>query len=129
VNLLLAIPVVLPLLAAAVCVALRDRAGIQAAVAAGVAAAVGVVGMLLLFAVGSGVAASNMGAWPVPMGIALVADGLSAALVAVAGLVVLVAVAYRRVSLRETGDRSIFHPLLMALLAGVRRSMYCRTDW
>ena len=89
---------------------------------------VGFIGLLLLFAasvtltvvvIREGVIASQFGGWPAPFGISFVADPISAALVAISGLL---AVAVGIFALAEIGprrERNGFHPLFHGLLAGV----------
>jgi multicomponent Na+:H+ antiporter subunit D len=57
--------------------------------------------------------------WPAPYGITLVADALSASMLALAGVVTLPALVFAVVSVRERGQRLSFHPLYHFMLAGV----------
>ena len=68
------------------------------------------------------VLAYYVGDWPAPFGITLVADALSASMLALAGLVALPAVAFAVVYVRPDGQRLAFHPLTHFMLAGVTGS-------
>ncbi|MDA3962128.1 MAG: proton-conducting transporter membrane subunit [Planctomycetota bacterium] len=119
-NALVVSPILLPLLGAVLALAWRNSPASQARIALWTSAGVIVIGISLLAALGGhGLAITQLGGWPVPAGIALVSDGLSAALVTIAGLMIFTAVAYRRLSLRESDPGHCFHPLLLALLGGV----------
>jgi multicomponent Na+:H+ antiporter subunit D len=57
--------------------------------------------------------------WPAPYGITLVADALSASMLALAGLVSLPALVFASVYVDEAGQRIAFHPLYHFMMAGV----------
>lgn len=62
---------------------------------------------------------TQAGDWPIPFGIALVADGLSAIMLSVSALLMLATVIYSFNSLDETYERFFYYPLLLLLLLGV----------
>jgi multicomponent Na+:H+ antiporter subunit D len=133
VHTLVPLPVVLPLFAAGLTLALARHARAQrfisvAALAATTAAAVG-----LLVAADDGPVVVDVGGWAAPVGINLVADRLSALMLTVSGVVLLCVLLYavaQGVAEREGGDGdggrgsdalpvAIFHPTFLVLAAGV----------
>jgi multicomponent Na+:H+ antiporter subunit D len=66
-----------------------------------------------------GILAVQMGDWPAPFGITLVADELSAGLLGVTGFVGLAVVLYALASLDEIHERFGFHVLFHLLLMGI----------
>ena len=119
-NWLLVCPIVIPLAAAAVGFAGRGSEKTQRAVS--LAGAIGLSGAAagLLSAVWrDGIASVQIGGWPAPYGITLVADHLSAAMVAVSALIGLATVVYALGDVRPGRLSHALHPLLHALLAGV----------
>jgi multicomponent Na+:H+ antiporter subunit D len=67
----------------------------------------------------NGPVAAQAGGWPAPYGITLVADGLSAAMVVLAGLVAVAALIYGLADVAEDEERHGHHPLTHAMLAGI----------
>jgi multicomponent Na+:H+ antiporter subunit D len=95
VNDLIAVPVVLPLLGAAVSILVGRSRTAQRAVAIGVLTAlVGVSIAILVHVDREGVTASRAGGWSAPMGITLVADRLSALMLVVASSMLLIVLLY-----------------------------------
>ncbi len=117
---LLALPVLLPLLACAATAALQSRPDLQRAIT-GVTA----LGLLLTSAalvaevMSQGVIASQMGGWPAPFGITLVADLLAASLVAITALMYAATALYARGDEDVLANEALWHPLLAALALGV----------
>ena len=113
-------PILLPLIAAVVGFTLRGHDRTQRAVS--LIAALGLAGrsaVLLAVVWQHGITVGQMGGWPAPFGITLVADHLSAAMVAVTAVIGLATVIY---SFGNTPPGEIsyaLHPLVHALLAGV----------
>ncbi|MFC6885964.1 Na+/H+ antiporter subunit D [Actinomadura yumaensis] len=124
-NELLPLPVLLPLLAAAVKIILGPRhPRLQRTISVAVLAAVLAVAVaLLLDADRSGAQVLQMGGWPAPVGITLVADRLSALMLVVSSAVTLCVMVYAIG--QGTADRdhltplSVFHPTYLLLVAGV----------
>ncbi len=91
---LVTLPILVPLLACAACLALWGRVRAQQVVAVATAALMVVVGVTLLHAVlTQGIQAAALGGWAAPYGVALVADPLGAVMVlltAIVGLAVAV---------------------------------------
>jgi len=89
---------------------------------------IGLVGLVVLFAASlhlvwqvadGGIIAKQFGGWPAPFGIGFVADPLSAALVAVSGLLAFTVGIFSLATIGERLERAGFHPLFHGLLAGV----------
>lgn len=113
-------PVVLPFLTAVATLLLRDSPAARRMVSLGGAAALLAVGLLILGRVMTGgPIAAQAGGWPAPFGITFVADALSAALVALSGLVALAALVFAGAELSPEEETAGHHPLTHAMLAGV----------
>ena len=117
---LLVLPIILPMIAAVLGFILRGNLAAQRVVS--LAAALGLLGLsiALMAAVWQdGILAAQMGNWPAPFGISLVADHLSAVMVLITAIIGLATVVY---AFGDVGDKAVtygFHPLLHALLCGV----------
>jgi multicomponent Na+:H+ antiporter subunit D len=123
VSVLPTLPVLLPILGAALGV-LGTPVAVQRAVALGVLAAVATVAATLLVAADrSGPVVVALGGWAPPVGIALVADRLSALLLLVSTLVALAVLVYaisqRIADYGRTMASSTFYPMYLVLSAGV----------
>ncbi|WP_172167458.1 Na+/H+ antiporter subunit D [Pseudonocardia broussonetiae] len=121
---LLALPVLLPLLGAAVTVIGSRSPNLQRVVGIVVLAAVSVIAaVLLVVADAGGPVVAALGGWAAPVGIALVADRLSALLLLVSTLVTLAVLVYaidQRIADYGRGTASTtFHPMYLMLSAGV----------
>jgi multicomponent Na+:H+ antiporter subunit D len=117
---LLALPVLIPLAACALTAVLRARPRAQRAVTAAAAAALLLAALLLLAEVlRRGVIASQMGDWPAPFGITLVADLLAAAMVAITALMYAATAVYAQADESVRAEEGLWHPLLAALVLGV----------
>ena len=78
------------------------------------------MGFLVLVAVlGDGPFAEQMGGWPAPFGITLVADTLSAVMVFVTGIVALTVSIYAVAEIDRPVERLGYHALFQVLIAGV----------
>src|SRR5918998_571673 len=124
VSSLLPLPVLLPMLGAALSIVGSRWAVLQRAVGVAVLAAVAVLaGMLLVAADQRGPIVAEIGGWPAPVGIALVADRLSALLLLVSTLVTLAVLVYaidqRIVDYGRGTASTTFHPMYLMLCAGV----------
>jgi multicomponent Na+:H+ antiporter subunit D len=120
VKLLLAMPVLIPLLSAAAALAAWRSARLQRAI--GILGAAGLFAATLSLAVAvwrEGVLATQMGGWPAPFGITLVADMLSALMVAVTGLMGMAVAVYSIADIDGDGRSFGFHPAYHLLLMGV----------
>jgi multicomponent Na+:H+ antiporter subunit D len=124
VTTVLTLPVLLPMLGAAVTVLGSRRAALQRVVGVVVLSVVAVLaGVLLVVADERGPIVTQLGGWAAPVGIALVADRLSALLLLVSTLVTLAVLVYaidQRIADYGRGTASTtFHPMYLMLCAGV----------
>ena len=121
---LIPLPVILPLLGAGVTLMLSRRPRLQRAVSVAIlAAVVCVAAALVVQADRHGPQVLWIGAWQEPLGIALVADRLSALMVLVSAIVTLAVLVYS-IGQGMTGDEhetpvTIYHPTYLVLVAGV----------
>lgn len=117
---LLTLPILLPMLAAALCVTAWGRARLQAALATATMTAVtGMAIALLAMVRREGVQVVEVGGWAAPYGIALVADLFAAIMVLLGAIVGLAVTVY---SIGATDDRRAaqgHYPLVLSLLAAV----------
>jgi multicomponent Na+:H+ antiporter subunit D len=119
-----ALPVLLPILGAALAVMLGRSVAVQRVVALVTLGAVASVAAVLLVAADrSGPVVTALGGWAPPVGIALVADRLSALLLLVSTLVALAVLVYaisqRIADFGRRVARSTFYPMYLVLSAGV----------
>ena len=122
-NALIALPVVLPLAAAAVAIVVgRWRAAQRAISLSTLCVLVVTSTVLLVFVDRDGIEATQAGGWPAPFGITLVADRFAASLLVVS-LVMLSAVLVYAIGQGDVESRHVgFHPVYLALSAGVSAS-------
>jgi multicomponent Na+:H+ antiporter subunit D len=124
VTTLLTLPVLLPMLGAALTIVGSRSAALQRAVGIVVLAVVAVLAGVLLVATDQrGPIVAELGGWPAPVGIALVADRLSALLLLVSTLVTLAVLVYaidqRIADYGRATASTTFHPMYLMLCAGV----------
>jgi multicomponent Na+:H+ antiporter subunit D len=125
IRVLTPLPVLLPLLGAAAALLVGGRhPALQRTLSILVLGSVLAVSVtLLLLADAQGAEAVSVGGWPVPLGIVLVADRLSALMLVVAGTVGLGVLVFAVGQGAADGDEetpiSIFHPTFLVLMAGV----------
>jgi multicomponent Na+:H+ antiporter subunit D len=125
ISVLTPLPVLLPLLGAAAALLVGGRhPRAQRALSILVLAAVLAVSVaLLVLADADGADAVSVGGWPVPLGIVLVVDRLSALMLVVAATVALGVLVFAVGQGAADGDEetpiSIFHPTFLVLIAGV----------
>jgi multicomponent Na+:H+ antiporter subunit D len=122
-SVLVAAPVVVPLVAAALMLVVRARAAQRALSAAALAASLASAVVVLVRAWnGSGIAVVRTGGWPGDVAITFVADRLASVLVVVAVSVMSLVLLYA-IGQRSADERSPFyHPVYMALAAGVSQA-------
>ncbi|WP_153504612.1 Na+/H+ antiporter subunit D [Cumulibacter manganitolerans] len=121
---LLPLPVLLPLLGAALCLVLRRSARAQRIVSFAVLlATVAVATALILITADGGPLALWLGAWEEPLGVALVADRLTALMLLVSSIVVLVVLVFSIGQGIADGEGdtplTVFFPTYLVLSAGV----------
>ncbi|PWH06591.1 Na+/H+ antiporter subunit D [Brachybacterium endophyticum] len=124
IELLLALPVVLPLGGAAASLILRHHARLQRAVSIATLVAI----LVAALAIGYGVSADGtlvlqIASWTPQLGIVLVADRLTALMLVVSSIVTLAVLIYSSAqTVSENTERTpvaIYHPTYMVLVAGV----------
>ncbi len=120
---LVSLPILLPLLGAAVSIGVGRSRNLQRVVGVTTLAAVSVLTTVLLVRVdGDGVVAVGFGGWPAQVGISLVADRFAVVLLLVSMLTMLAVLVY---AIGEPGAEQThvgFHPLYLILAAGVAAS-------
>ncbi|CAN5878963.1 Na+/H+ antiporter subunit D [soil metagenome] len=122
-TVLLALPVVLPLLGAAVSLTISGRRRVQRILGVAVCAAtLGNAGVVLQRVDAGGTQATQLGGWPAPIGITLVADRFSAVMLAISMAMVLAVLVYALGQLDPAREDSYFHPVYLILTAGVAAS-------
>ncbi len=118
-NALLLLPILIPFSAAAAALLARQRWQAQRYFALGGALGLMAAGAALLAAVyANGILVTEVGDWPAPFGIALVADLFSAIMVVVAGVVGVVVVLFSFGSIDEGRAAHSYYPLVLILLMG-----------
>ncbi|RCV56989.1 Na+/H+ antiporter subunit D [Marinitenerispora sediminis] len=122
-NVLLAVPLVVPLIGAAVTLLLRAAPRAQRITSTLTLAGVVAAAALLVARTADGdVVASQAGGWAAPLGITLVADPLAALLVLVSSVVLLIVLLYaigQDVGGLSRAMPQVFHPIYLVLTAGV----------
>lgn len=120
---LVALPIVLPLLGAALSVILGVWRQVQRWITLVTLAAVVVISiMLLVEADEAGYVVQSAGGWAVPLGIALVVDRLAGIMLVVSSIVLLAVAIYAIGQAGEERRRVAFHPMYLVLAAGVSAS-------
>ncbi|MEK9839282.1 MAG: proton-conducting transporter membrane subunit, partial [Ilumatobacter sp.] len=120
---LVPLPIVLPLLGAAVTVVAGRWRALQRAVSVTALAAVVVISILLLVeADREGHVVQVAGGWSAPLGIALVIDRLAGIMLVVSSVVLLVVMVYAIGQAGAERERIAFHPLYLVLATGVSAS-------
>jgi len=119
-NFLLVLPILLPLLTAATCLLVRRSRRAQRAVALVGSSGLLIVGIMLVSTVmRQDVIAVQISGWIAPFGITLIADRLSAAMIAITGVVALCTIVYSIGSIDRRREFFSFYPLVFTLLMGV----------
>jgi multicomponent Na+:H+ antiporter subunit D len=122
-NVLLTLPIALPLAAAALTiVAGASRAAQRVISLATLTGLVGVAVVLLVRVDTDGPAATQSGGWEAPLGITLVADRLSAVMLVVSLLMLLAVLVYAIGQGETERTHATFHPVYLGLAAGVSAS-------
>jgi multicomponent Na+:H+ antiporter subunit D len=115
-------PIAVPLLAAPLCYLTRHRLGLQRILSAlATLSVLGAAVVLLIMTLRDGLSVLEVGSWPAPFGIVLVADTMSAAMAVISGVIGLATVLYSFADADFQAPR-LFHPLLLILLSGVSGS-------
>ena len=113
-------PVAVPLAAAALAVLLRRRPLLQRGAMEAAVVLMLLSAVMLLARVAQGpTLVLDFGGWGAPFGVTFVADGLSAALCTVTGIVALAVAVFARADIRARRRRAGFDPLFLGMLAAV----------
>jgi len=121
-RVLLVIPLALPIIAAAISTLFRQHRMVQRTISLmAVIAALAVAVVLLIHVSEDGPVATPVAGWPIPVGIALVAD-LFSALLLVISLVTVLAVLIFSYGSKRSDEMWQFHPAFLVLIAGVSLS-------
>jgi multicomponent Na+:H+ antiporter subunit D len=108
-----------PLVGAALSVTAARRLAWQRAIGLVTVAVVAAASVALLASVDAGgTAVVEIGSWPAPVGIVLVADRLSAVLLAVSAVMLLAVLVYAIAQVEAEADAWFFHPVYLTLTAG-----------
>ncbi|MBL8777585.1 MAG: Na+/H+ antiporter subunit D [Acidimicrobiales bacterium] len=119
-SLLLAVPILLPLLGAALSVGLGRSRQAQRVIGVATLAVVTVTSVALLVRVDTeGIQSVQVGGWAAPVGITLVADGLAAIMLVVAVLMLLAVLVYAIGQPGAEDEHVGFHPVYLILASGV----------
>ncbi len=115
----LALPLVLPFATAVAAFLFRTSPSGRLLSLAGAVALLLAAAFLMAEVLSSGVVAGQMGAWPAPFGITLVADLLSAVMVLITAMVAVAIAAYAFADVDADMERLGFHALFHILIGGV----------
>ena len=119
-NALVMLPVLVPLVAAALGLVAWRSGTAQRLIAVAASVVLLAVGIVLLVVVErDGIQTLQVGGWPAPFGITMVADLFSAILVVLAGVLAVAVVLYSTATIDGGRERFAYYPLTMVLLAGV----------
>ncbi|SMX23277.1 Na+/H+ antiporter subunit D [Boseongicola aestuarii] len=116
---LLSLPLFIPFVAGVVSFLLKDGPGGRWASVLGSAAMLVASGALMTTVLREGVVAGQMGGWPAPFGISLVADYLSAVMVVITAITALAVSIYAMADVEARIARLGYHALFQILIAGV----------
>jgi multicomponent Na+:H+ antiporter subunit D len=120
VNPLVLLPVLVPLSAAALGLLAWRSGRAQRLIAVAGSIVLLLVGIALLVVVErDGIQTLQVGGWPAPYGISMVADLFSAILIVLAGVLAVAVVLYSTATIDRGRERFAYYPLTMVLLAGV----------
>jgi len=115
----LAAPLVIPFMTAVVAFLLRDRPSGRWVSLGGSVLMLIAAGLLMAQVLDQGIVAGQMGNWPAPFGITLVADTLSAVMVVITAITSLAVVIYGMGEVPERLERLGYHALFHSMIAGV----------
>ncbi|MFH7586530.1 Na+/H+ antiporter subunit D [Oceanimonas smirnovii] len=114
------IPILIPMLAGALCLTCWRWRNVQRWISVFSGAGLLVASVVLLQKVQTdGIQVAHMGSWPAPYGISLVADLLSAIMVVVTGIIGLAVAVYSLATMTRSHEAFGYYPLLHLMLAGV----------
>jgi multicomponent Na+:H+ antiporter subunit D len=119
-NALIVAPILIPLISAIACMFAWTNLAWQrvVSVVGAIALLASAIGLLVVVR-SEGIQAAQMGNWPAPFGITMVADLFSAIMVVLAGIVAVAVALYGYCSIDEPREQHGYHPLYQVLLMGV----------
>ena len=119
-NALLPLPVVLPLLGAALSIMVFRHRSAQRIISLAVLSSTAAISCVLLIqADSSGPVVAQMSGWPAPFGITLIADRLAGIMLAVAAVMLISVLVYAIGQPGAERNHGAFHPVYLVLSAGV----------
>ncbi len=119
-HLIVLLPILIPLFTAAACLLLWKQPALQRVLSVTGAVAILVAGLRLLSTAAQGeIISVQLGNWPAPFGITVVADLLSSIMVAIVGMIGLAVAVYALFGIDRRRQSFGFHAFLHALLMGV----------
>jgi multicomponent Na+:H+ antiporter subunit D len=122
-NVLVTLPIALPLLAAAFSILVGRWRQAQRIIGVATLTTVAVISVVLLVRVDTdGIVAVQAGGWPAPVGISLVADRFAAIMLALAAVMLLCVLVYAIGQPGAEGTHVGFHPVYLVLASGVASS-------
>ena len=116
---ILSLPLLIPFIAGVVSFLLKDGPGGRWASVLGSVAMLVAAAVLMSTVLREGVVAGQMGGWPAPFGITLVADYLSAVMVVITAITALAVSIYAMADVEARIARLGYHALFQILIAGV----------
>lgn len=120
IDIILVLPILIPFLTGILCILFWQRVQVQRVLNVVGATALLVASFWLLFEIWTqGIQATQLGGWPAPFGITLVADLLSAIMVVLTGLMGLATAVYSLTNIDSNREAFGYYPLLHVLLMGV----------
>ncbi len=119
-NLLLVTPIIVPMLAAIAALAFREQPSVRRIISLAGPLSMLAAGFALLVIVDrDGIQSTNLGDWPAPFGIVLVADLFSSFMLLMAGIVSLAALVFSFGTLRSRNIRFGHYSVVNLMLVGV----------
>ncbi|QKS70824.1 Na+/H+ antiporter subunit D [Paenalkalicoccus suaedae] len=120
---LVILPILIPLLIGVLLIFFKNHKSIQRVSSVlAVTAMIIASGYLLYIVYNNGIQVIELGAWPAPFGIVLVADLLAASLVFLASILALVCLFFAYQTFSAERERNYFHPFFLFLMLGVNGS-------
>ncbi|MCB0192934.1 MAG: Na+/H+ antiporter subunit D [Anaerolineae bacterium] len=119
-NVLLVSPLIIPFITGIILILMWKNRPAQRAISIVGSAALFIVSIILLLTVWEeGIQAVQIGGWPAPYGITLVADLLSAIMIVLAGLMAISVAFYSLASMDSEREAFGYHPLFHILMMGI----------
>ncbi|CAM3793604.1 Na+/H+ antiporter subunit D [Alkalicoccus chagannorensis] len=120
---LVVMPILIPMLIGVLLLLVKDKKQVQRiATLLTVLSMIILSGYLTYIVYIDGIQTIELGNWPAPFGIVLVADLLSSSLVFLSGILALVTLVFAWLTFSPERERNFFHPFFLFLLVGVNGS-------